>query len=155
MIQKLTLVLISLLPLLGIAQKKITISGYVKDDANKEVLIRATVINANSKSGPITNQYGYYSITAPSADTMELIVSFNGYNIQAKKISARENLRLDVLMQLKSDNLSEVIVTAGKNTRNVQKAQMGVIDIPLTAIKNLPMLAGERDVLKIIQLLPG
>jgi hypothetical protein len=155
MTQKSILVLISLLPLLGIAQKKITISGYVKDDATREVLIGATVINANTKSGTVSNQYGYYSITAPAADTMELIISFNGYNIQAKKISARENLRLDIAMEVKTDNLSEVVVTAGKNNRNVQRAQMGVIDVPLSAIKNLPMLAGERDVLKIIQLLPG
>ena len=78
MIQKLTVLLISLLPLVAIAQKKITISGYIKDDATKEVLIGATVINANTKSGTVSNQYGYYSITAPAADTMELIVSFNG-----------------------------------------------------------------------------
>ena len=155
MTQKSILVLITLLPLLGIAQKRITISGYVKDNASQEVLIGATIINANTKSGTTSNQYGYYSITAPVTDTMELIVSFNGYNIQAKKISARENLRLDIAMQVKTDNLSEVVVTAGKNNRNVQRAQMGVIDVPLSAIKNLPMLAGERDVLKIIQLLPG
>ncbi|MEJ7679840.1 MAG: TonB-dependent receptor [Segetibacter sp.] len=52
-------------------------------------------------------------------------------------------------------NLGEVVVTTGRNNRNVQKAQMGVIDVPLHAIKNLPVLMGERDVLKIIQLLPG
>jgi hypothetical protein len=46
-------------------------------------------------------------------------------------------------------------VQAGKNDRNVQKAQMGVIDVPLKAIRSLPVLFGERDVLKIIQLLPG
>ena len=86
---------------------------------------------------------------------MELIISYQGYNIQAKKIIAKENIQLDVLLENTAGTLGEVIVTAGKNDRNVQKAQMGVIDVPLRAIKNLPVLMGERDMMKIIQLLPG
>jgi len=135
--------------------QRITISGYVKDAASKEALIGASVINANTKSGTTTNQYGFFSLTAPVADTIELLVSFAGYTIQAKKIIAKENLRMDILLEPTAANLNEVVVSAGKNDNNVQKAQMGVIDVPLKSIKNLPVLFGERDVLKVIQLLPG
>lgn len=138
-----------------ILAQKITISGYVKDAATKEALIGATVVNATSQSGTSTNQYGFFSLSAAVADTIELIISYAGYTIQAKEITLKTNLRLTVLLESSKGNLNEVVVVAGKNNRNVQKAQMGVIDIPLRAIKSLPVIFGERDVLKVIQLLPG
>ncbi|MEO7292140.1 MAG: TonB-dependent receptor [Ginsengibacter sp.] len=153
--QKIFLLLINALPLFAIAQKNITISGYVKDAASKEALIGASVVNANIKTGTITNPYGFFSLTVPVADTVELLISYQGYKINAKKIIAKRNVNVDVLLQSNTGTLGEVIIVAGKNDRNVQKAQMGIIDVPLKAIKNLPVLMGERDVMKIIQLLPG
>ena len=135
--------------------QKITISGYVKDEASREALIGASVVNATTKTGASTNQYGFFSLTVSIAQPVELIISYQGYKIQAKKITSKENVRLEVLLINTSATLGEVIVKAGKNDYNVQKAQMGVIDVPLRAIKNLPVLMGERDIMKIIQLLPG
>ena len=135
--------------------QKITISGYVKDAASKEALIGASVLNVNSRTGTTTNQYGFFSVTIPVADTIELLISFMGYSIQAKKITTKQNLRFDIFMELAATNLGEVTVSAERNDRNVQKPQMGVIDVPLGTIKSLPVLFGERDVMKVIQLLPG
>lgn len=134
--------------------QKITISGYVKDEISKEALIGASIVNANNKTGTSTNQYGFFSLTVPAVDTIELIISYQGYTIQAKKIIVKETVQLDILLENTTALLGEVIVTT-KNNYNVQKAQMGVIDVPLRAIKNLPVLLGERDLMKIIQLLPG
>ena len=135
--------------------QKITISGFVKDDATKEALIGASLVNANNKTGTTTNQYGFFSLTVSAADTVELIISYQGYKLQAKKITAKENIQLDILLESSSGTLGEVIISSGKNNHNVQKAQMGVMDVPIRAIKNLPVLLGERDIMKIIQLLPG
>ncbi|MBC7873120.1 MAG: TonB-dependent receptor [Ferruginibacter sp.] len=135
--------------------QKITVSGYVKDEASKEVLIGASVVNANAKTGTSTNQYGFFSLTVSVSDTVELIISYQGYKIHAKKIFVKDNIQLDVLLESEVGNLGEVIINSGKNNRNVQKPQMGVIDVPVRAIKNLPVLLGERDIMKIIQLLPG
>jgi len=147
-------IVIALCPIVTPAQK-ITISGYLKDAASKEVLIGASVVNANSGRGAVTNQYGYFSLTFLVTDTIELLISFSGYSPQAKKIIGKDNIQLDVLLESSVGTLGEVIITSGKNDRNVQKAQMGVIDVPIRAIKNLPVLVGERDIMKIIQLLPG
>jgi len=147
-------IVIALCPIVTPAQK-ITISGYLKDAASKEVLIGASVVNANSGRGAVTNQYGYFSLTVLVTDTIELLISFSGYSPQAKKIIGKDNIQLDVLLESSVGTLGEVIITSGKNDRNVQKAQMGVIDVPIRAIKNLPVLIGERDIMKIIQLLPG
>jgi hypothetical protein len=133
----------------------ITISGYVKDAQTKEALVGASVVNTNIKKGTFTNQYGFFSLPVAAADTVEMLISFSGYSSQAKKIAAKNNLQLTVLLEPSKTSLSEVLLVSGKNNRNVQKTQMGVIDVPLTAIKNLPVLAGEKDIMKIIQLLPG
>lgn len=135
--------------------QKITLSGYVRDGVTKEALIGATVVNAGSKTGTSTNQYGYFSLAVPAADTIEIIISYQGYKLQAKKIISKENIQFDVLLENQSNTLGEVVIQAGRNNHNVQKAQMGVIDVPIRAIKNFPVLMGERDVMKIIQLLPG
>jgi hypothetical protein len=152
--KQLAVIVAALFGLSAYAQK-ITISGHVKDEATKEVLIGASVVNANTKTGTSTNQYGFFSLTTSPADTIELLISYQGYKIQAKKIIAKENIQLDVLLENTTGTLGEVVVSSGKNNRNVQKAQMSVIDVPIRAIKNLPVLLGERDIMKIIQLLPG
>ncbi len=127
----------------------------MKDESSREILAGASIVNANNKTGTTTNQYGFFSFTVPSTDTIELIITYQGYELQAKKIIAGKDVQLEVLLKNMGGTLGEVIVSASKNNRNVQKAQMGVIDVPISAIKNLPVLLGERDIMKIIQLLPG
>lgn len=51
--------------------------------------------------------------------------------------------------------LNEVEVSAQRNDNNVNKAQVGIINIPMREIKNLPVLAGERDIMKVLHFLPG
>ena len=135
--------------------QKIILSGHVKDGITKEALIGATIVNTGSKAGTSTNQYGYFSLAVPSADTIEIIISYQGYKLLAKKIISKADIQLNILLDNDSNTLGEVVVHAGRNNRNVQKTQMGVIDVPISAIKNFPVLMGERDVIKILQLLPG
>ncbi len=134
--------------------QNITISGYVRDFNTKEAIISAAVFESYGKLGTTTNEYGFYSITVPIADTVYLISSRVGYQSEAKKISSKVNIRVDFFLDAKNIEMETVKVT-GKKSANVEKPQMGVINIPIQSIKNLPTLGGERDVLKIIQLLPG
>ncbi len=143
------------MPLISNAQQSITISGYIKDSKSKESLIYANIFVTNNKSGTQTNEYGFYSITIPYADTIGLVISSIGYLPQAKKVSTKTNLRLDIVLESSANSLAKVEISAARNNDNVQRPQMGVIDIPMRAVKELPVLAGERDILKTIQLLPG
>ena len=142
------------LPALVFSQT-ITLSGYVRDAKTDESLIGATLYEATQKVGTTTNEYGYYSLTVSAKDTIGLVISFIGYQPQAKKIFLKENLRLDIALADNTAVLGEVVVNASRNNDNVQRAQMSVIDVPMRAIMTLPAIAGERDILKIIQLLPG
>lgn len=138
-----------------IFSQNITLNGYVRDAKTEESLIGATLYEATQKIGTTTNEYGYYSLTVSAADTIGLVISFIGYQAQAKKIFTKENLRLDIDLLVNSAILGEIEVKASRNNDNVQRAQMSVIDVPMRAIMTLPAIAGERDILKIIQLLPG
>ena len=148
------LLLFLISPLVSHAQK-ITISGYIKDASSKEVLIGASVLVPKLKIGTTSNQYGYYSISFKASDTTEVLISYSGYQPVAKQLIKGKSVQIDILLQQANNTLKEVVVNANQNDDNVNKAEMGVIDIPIKAIKQLPVLLGEHDILKTIQLLPG
>jgi hypothetical protein len=148
------LLLFLISPLISFAQK-ITISGYIKDASSKEVLIGASVLIPKLKIGTTSNQYGYYSISFKASDTTEVLISYSGYQPIAKQLIKGKSVQIDILLQQANNTLKEVVVNANHNDDNVNKAEMGVIDIPIKAIKQLPVLLGEHDILKTIQLLPG
>ena len=138
----------------AISAQNVTISGYIKDEKSKEALIGATVYAPQTKSGTTTNEYGFYSFTMKAGDSTDILISFVGYQAQAKRLFLTANTPLDILLSEGSE-LKEVTVSATRNDNNVSKAQVGIINVPMREIKNLPVLAGERDVLKVLQFLPG
>ncbi|MEP6597136.1 MAG: TonB-dependent receptor, partial [Ginsengibacter sp.] len=152
---KILLLFISSLPVLAMSQKKVTLSGYVKDVKTSEALIGATVYITNEKRGTTTNSYGFYSTSVKQADSIGVIVSYQGYNPQILTLKGTKSQSIDYLLEEKSNELTEVVISSSKNDNNVTKARMSVINIPMKQIRTLPAIAGERDVLKIVQLLPG
>ena len=147
------LFLLSAIP--SFAQKRFTISGNVKDAATGEVLIGATIrIQELSQNGAASNSYGFYSLSAPAGD-YTIQISYIGYESVSRKVSLHKDLVLDMALNPKSD-LSEVVISANKpNNDNVRSAQMGVEKLNMTQINNVPVLLGERDILKTISLIPG
>lgn len=132
-----------------------TLSGHIKDAKTGENLIGATIYNTNNKTGTTTNNYGFYSITIPSKDTLGMVFSYIGYSPQTKKIITTKSMVINIDLEEADNSLGEVVVNARRNDNNVRKAQMGIIDVPLKQINTLPAIGGESDVLKVIQLLPG
>ena len=150
------LFLILFLPLLSQAQNH-TISGYINDSESGEALIGAAVYVTTFDKGTTANTYGFYSITLPESDSLGVVFSYLGYEAQVKKIYLRESVELNINLENASVSLTEVVVFAEQtlNDDNVQRAQMSVVDIPIAKIKELPVILGETDVLKVVQLLPG
>jgi hypothetical protein len=153
--QKFSLILIFLLPICAIGQNKITISGYVKDVKTGETLIGASIYVTNEKRGTVSNSYGFYSISLKQADSVGMVISYQGYQPQIATFSGRTDQVQDYNLLERSSSLADVIVSSSKNNDNVSKAKMSVINIPMRQIKTLPAIAGERDILKVVQLLPG
>ncbi len=137
-----------------ISAQNFTISGYITDAASGEKLINASVYNAYTYEGTITNEYGFYSLTIPS-DSILLTVSYVGYNTLKTNLFLKGDTTINI--ELKSSIiLNEVIINADKNSEQFQeRTQMSTIEIPIDQIKALPAFLGEVDVLKALQLLPG
>jgi hypothetical protein len=142
---------IYVLPMCAFAQKY-TISGYVEDSKSGERLIGASVYDANNPSyGVSTNVYGFYSLTLTRGDT-EIIASFVGFESTNLSFSLVKDTTIDFTLN-STILLDEVTVSSERN--NIESVQISRIDIPLSAIKKMPVLMGETDVMKAIQLLPG
>lgn len=136
------------------ALPRYTISGYVSDAESGERLIGATVLDRAGAQGTVANTFGFYSLTLPAADSVQLSVSYVGYQPQVLTIRLRENQVQNVAL-LPSALLQEVEIIGERYERIEERAQMSRIDVPIEQIKKIPALLGEKDVLKALQLLPG
>jgi hypothetical protein len=142
-------------PFLISAQIKFTVSGTVRDKKTGESLIGANIIlQEKSRIGGTTNSYGFYSLTAPSGE-YRLIISFAGFHTDTVNISLKRNIVVPVELGAEEAQLEEVEVTAQRKDDNVSRPLMGVQKLTTNEIKNIPVLFGEKDVLKTMQLLPG
>jgi len=136
------------------AQSKFTLSGYVKDSLTGETLIGATITVNGLGKGVTSNQYGFYSITLPKGD-YPVICTFVGYEPIQIRLDLSENKQFSFLLPPKIAMSAEVIVSSKRRDANVKNAQMGKIDLSINQIKSLPVVFGEVDILKTLQLLPG
>lgn len=131
-----------------------TVSGFVREAGSGELLIGVNIYLPDHKTGTVTNTYGFFSLTLPEADSVEIIASYVGYSPQTRKISLLNDAELN--FDLKSNILlDEVKVTAERAERISQSARMSTISVPVAQIKNIPSLLGEKDVFKVLQLMPG
>ena len=136
-------------------QNKFTISGNVKDASSGEELIGATItIKELAGTGAATNAYGFYSIRLPEGN-YTLIAQYIGYEPLVEKITLKQNEKIDFVINVKTSQLDEVVVTSTRKDENVTSIQMGVQKLDLKEIKSIPVLFGENDILKTMQLLPG
>ena len=138
------------------AQKRFTLSGSVRDAATGETLIGATVKiqGTAGNAGATTNAYGFYAVTAAEG-TYTLTVSYISYKSVVKTIVLNQNMSFNADLQAGAE-LQEVVVRAGdRKNDNVRSPQMGVEKLDMKLLDNIPVLFGEKDVLKTIQLLPG
>lgn len=136
------------------SQSRYTISGYVRDARTGETLIGASIkLEDNEHIGTSTNTYGFYSITLP-AGSHELIFTHVGYQLQRKTILLEKDATVNADLNM-GQVLEEVVVTQRSEKSNIVNPQMGVTKVTIQEIKRVPVILGEQDVLKTIQLLPG
>ncbi|TAH05902.1 MAG: TonB-dependent receptor, partial [Sphingobacteriales bacterium] len=136
------------------AQNKFTVSGYIRDSLSGETLIGAT-INVNGKGkGVSSNAYGFYSITLEEG-VYSLSSSFVGYQPMVKELRLNSNQTINLLLAPRIKMAEEVVVYSKRRDANVKNAQMGKFELSMNKVKSLPVILGEVDVLKTLQLLPG
>ena len=133
-----------------------TVSGYITDRTSGETLIGAGVLvdgtGRKVQTGAVTNAYGYYTLTLPQGKT-SLQYSYVGYESVVLDMDLLRDTTVNVVLS-PSAEIREATVVAQKDA-GIQSSYLGSIDIPLVHIQRTPVLFGEADVLKAIQLMPG
>lgn len=138
----------------ALAQQKFTVSGYVKDSLSGESLIGASISINGKGRGVNSNSYGFFSITLPK-DTYEITISYAGYETNRFSLQLDRDQQINKFLAPRATTNEEVVVYARKKDGNVRNAQMGKIDLSMSQVKSLPVLFGEVDIIKTLQLLPG
>ncbi|WP_316817774.1 TonB-dependent receptor [Pedobacter nyackensis] len=136
------------------SQEKHTISGTIKSASTGETLIAATIRAADTKYATSSNEYGFYSLTLPKGI---YTISINAIGSKSHKttVDLQKNMSLNVAMDDDLNELETVTITTNSVKRNIDNPQMGMERLSVSETKNVPVLLGERDVIKTLQLLPG
>jgi CarboxypepD_reg-like domain/TonB-dependent Receptor Plug Domain len=138
------------------SQDKATFSGTIKDGASGEEIIGATIKLKDQAIGTSTNEYGFFSITLPVGKYTFVITSID-YDKTELNIDLSSSVQQDI--QLKptqsSTAIEEVIVSVERPDANVKDPIMGVERLDPKDLAKIPVIFGEKDLIKTMQLLPG
>ena len=152
--KKIFLLVIFLVSLNINSQNNFTFSGYVLDSQTNELVIGASVIIDELNIGTITNSYGFFSITVKegnySVKTQNL-----GYKDDLQIISLNKNIILNIYLTEEVESLDEVIVMENTEDIDIELPVLSLNIISGKTIRQTPVVFGESDILKTIQLLPG
>lgn len=136
-------------------QQKFVLSGHVTDAASGEDLPGATiVVDGLPNMGVATNAYGFYSITL-QAGKHSVRYQYIGYASQVVEIDLNENKKLDIELAEQNYELGNIVVTGERADRNVSSVEMGNVKMVPKQIEKIPVIFGEQDIFKTMQLTPG
>ncbi|HEY6952897.1 MAG TPA: TonB-dependent receptor [Bacteroidota bacterium] len=137
------------------AQGRYTISGSVKNGQTGEALIGANIVVRELKNvGASTNAYGFYSLTIPEG-SYTILFQYLGFKTRIDTINLHEDRVLTVELTAEPIRQQEVVVSGERSNANVTSTEMSANKLEVREVKAIPVLLGEKDILKTIQLLPG
>ncbi len=133
-----------------------TISGHIYDQSDREVLPGATLYLPDLETGTATNVYGFYSLTI-NQPSLRISVSYLGYQQIDTLINLNDNKTIDFYLKEQVGQLGEVEVSATRIElqEQVNSTKMSTVSLTPQEITFIPTLAGEADLIKVAQLLPG
>ncbi len=134
-------------------QGNATLAGYVRDIKSGEPIIGASVYIDTPSIGVTTDQFGYYALTLPRGRHL-LKISSAGMKDTKRQVIVYSDGKLVIEMQEFVSSLKAVIVSAEKAS-NTKSLQMGVSRLTIKTIKQVPVVFGEVDILKVVLTLPG
>jgi len=152
--KNISIIAIALFLSFNIAAQDFTISGYMRDASSGEELIYSSVSVDGSTHGVSTNLYGFYSLTLPTG-SYDINYSYVGYATQTISINLISDVTQNVELDTGSATLQEVVIVSKSEDDNITNNEIGVVNIDVKDIKKIPVIFGEQDVLKTLQLQPG
>ncbi|OXA76604.1 Outer membrane receptor proteins, mostly Fe transport [Flavobacterium aquidurense] len=136
------------------SQEKFTLSGTITDFKNNETLIGVNIYIPSLKIGTTTNEYGFYSLTAPAGEH-QIEITYVGFQTVQKTVNLNQNTKMNFGLNEGGEELQEVVIKDNKGKINIKSPEMSANKLSIATIKKMPVVLGEVDVLKSILLLPG
>ena len=137
------------------SQTSYTLSGVVSDSTSGELIIGAKIkVNNVQGVGAMTNEYGFYSLTLKEG-TYVFEISSPGLETETISIELVENKKVNIELRTHVTTIEEFVITSKKKDENVQSAQSGVETLNPKQLAKIPVLFGEKDIIKSMQLTPG
>lgn len=134
-----------------------TISGTMKDSTNGEDLFGGVVVVKElTNVGAVANAYGFYSLSL-EAGSYTLLYRSSGFDNKEIVIDLKANLTLNVELSIPKDvlEIEAVEVTGVKENDNITSSGMNVTTFNPKDIETIPVIFGEKDIMKTLQLTPG
>ena len=132
---------------------KVNLAGYALDAATGEPIVGASIYVENPRIGVSSDQYGYYSISLPRGRHVVNIQSI-GMRDTRRLVMVYGDGKMNIELHTQVMTLKKVIVSAEKAS-NIKGTAMGVQKIDIRTIKQVPVVFGEADVLRVVTMLPG
>ncbi len=145
---KLRITIIFLLFANILTSQTVVVSGYIFNNKNKETLPGAVIINKSTNETTSTNDFGYYSLKIPSNTEIELEIRYIGFKTTQIKIMTNNNIEKNIYLE-EGIELEAVYVTSS------HLKDLSIFELSSKQIKLIPSLAGEKDILKAFQFMPG
>ena len=137
----------------GINKRNATVSGFIKNENTGEPIIGGTLYFEELGTGVASNTQGYFNITLRKGNYTLVVRSLNCEE-EKYRLQVLSDGEIDLFLREKSFMLKGVEITSGR-IHNVRSTMMGVEKITTEAIKEIPIVFGESDIIKVALLLPG
>ena len=131
----------------------VNLSGYIKDGKTGEPIAGASVYIENPRIGSNTDQNGYYTISLPRGKHLLNIQSL-GIRDLKKQVLLYSDGKLSIDATTSIMSLKKVTISSQKMS-NIRGTVMGVQKLDIKTVKQVPVVFGEADVLRVVTLLPG
>lgn len=155
MLKSLSFTLFLFISITVFAQEKFTLSGNIKDASDGEDLVGVTILVKELPGvGTVANLYGFYSITLPKGK-YTIQYKYLGYKTIEFVADLSKNIKNNIQLVSGSTDLNVVEIIAEKENQNIRSNEMSVEKISIKDVSSIPVLFGENDVMKVLQLLPG
>ena len=134
-------------------KERATIAGYIRDSKSGESFTGAMIYTDTPYVAAVTDQFGYYSLSLPKGRHI-LNVNSLGMKAARRQVMLYSDGLLNIELQDSIPSLKNVLIISEKKS-NIRGLQMGAERLTIKTIKQIPVVFGEADVLKVLLTLPG
>ncbi len=135
-------------------QDTFTISGKITDSKTGMALAGANIFEIKSERGTASDTEGQYLLSLTKG-TYKIKISYIGYNTMQREIVLNENIVLDFALIPDPISMSRIDVSGIAPDHNVKSTEISVERLSIRQVEQIPVVMGETDIMKTIQLLPG